>query len=250
MNPPAANRGVRDYDQEARDQREHAYAYEFDYIMHGFIMRTFERYFVDGSALELGCFKGHFTRRLRARFVDLSVVEASGECISEARRTAGPGVEFHHARFEDFKAPKAYDNILLVHTLEHLDDRVGMLKCISSWLSPRGRAFVATPNAFAASRQIAVNMGLIESPTAVTPAEHAHGHRVTYSLDALVADVEAAGIVSKEKGGICFKALANFQMDAALAAGTISMDYLEGCFQLGLKYPQLCSSIYVVGGRH
>ena len=167
----------------------------------------------------------------------------------EARRTAGDGVVFHHSRFESFAAPRLYDNIFLIHTLEHLDERVATLRKIRQWLDPRGRLFVATPNAFAASRQIAVNMGLIESPTAVTPAERAHGHRVTYSLDALAADVESAGLAIRQKGGICFKALANFQMDAALGAGTISMAYLDGCYQLGLRYPELCSSIYVVGGR-
>jgi hypothetical protein len=74
----------RDYDREAKDHPQHRYAYDFDYRMHGFMMRTFEPWFVAGSALELGCFHGNFTRLLCDRFADVEVVEASRECIAEA----------------------------------------------------------------------------------------------------------------------------------------------------------------------
>lgn len=43
-----------------------------------------------------------------------------------------------------------------------------------------------------------------------------------------------------------FKGLANFQLDAALQAGVINDAYLDGCYQLGLVYPDLCSTIYYV----
>jgi hypothetical protein len=121
-----------------------------------------------------------------------------------------------------------------------------MLGRIGTWLAPGGRFFVATPNAGAASRQIAVAMGLIDEPAAITPAEAAHGHRVTYSLHTLAADARSAGLTVRSRGGVCFKGLANFQLDAALAAGIISDAYLEGCLALGTHFPELCSSVYLV----
>jgi len=236
----------RDYDREAKDHPQHRYAYDFDYRMHGFMMRTFEPWFVAGSALELGCFHGNFTRLLCERFADVEVVEASRECIAEASHAVAGKARFHHATFEAFDAPRQFDNIFLIHTLEHLDARVEMLGRIGAWLAPGGRFFVATPNATAASRQIAVAMGLIEHPAAITPAESAHGHRVTYSLHTLAADARSAGLAVRARGGVCFKGLANFQLDAALAAGIISDAYLEGCLELGKHFPELCSSVYVV----
>jgi hypothetical protein len=58
--------------------------------------------------------------------------------------------------------------------------------------------------------------------------------------------VMAAGLSAVDSGGILFKPLANFQIDQAREAGIISNDYLDGCFELGKKYPDLCASVYAV----
>lgn len=237
----------RDYNKEAKDHPEHRYAYNFDYRMHSFMMRTFESSLVEGATLELGCFHGNFTLLLCERFVDVEVVEASEECIVEANKTVDGKARFHHSTFEQFHPTRRYANIFLIHTLEHLDSRRDVLQRISGWLAEGGRLFVATPNARAASRQIAVSMGLIDHCAAVTAAEEAHGHQLTYSLDTLAAELDAAGLLTTRRGGVVFKGLANFQLDAALKAGIITDEYLEGCFQLGSIYPDLCSSIYCVG---
>lgn|SRR5574343_219883 len=236
----------RNYETEAKDHPEHQYAYGFDYRMHEYMLRSFAPFQQAGSALELGCFQGNFTRLLCDRFAQVEVVDASAECIAVARQTCSERASFHHSRFEQFSPAKRYDNIFLIHTLEHLDQPVELLRRLAGWLAPGGRLFVATPNAHAASRQIAVNMGLISHAAAVTPAELAHGHRVTYSLDTLGADLRAAGLRPLTRGGVFFKGLANFQLDAALQAGVINDAYLDGCYELGLVYPDLCSTIYYV----
>ena len=102
------------------------------------------------------------------------------------------------------------------------------------------------PNANAPSRQIAVKMGLISHNSAITPSEVEHGHRITYSLDTLERDAKSAGLDITYRTGIFFKALANFQWDRLLETDIISKGYLEGCYQLGHKYPDLCSSIMLV----
>jgi 2-polyprenyl-3-methyl-5-hydroxy-6-metoxy-1,4-benzoquinol methylase len=236
----------RNYDLEAKDQPERQYAYAFDYLMHEYMLRTFEPFQVHGNALELGCYQGNFTKLLSQRFASVAVVDAAAECIAAASAIVAGTVDFHHATFEEFEPATRYDNIFLIHTLEHLDDPVAVLRRIKGWLSEHGRLFVATPNARAASRQIAVNMGLIRHAAAVTAVETAHGHRVTYSMDTLVADIREAGLTPVIRGGVFFKGLANFQIDAALDAGIISREYLDGCFELGRVYPDLCSSIYCI----
>ena len=102
------------------------------------------------------------------------------------------------------------------------------------------------PNANAASRQIAVEMGLIEAPTAVTEGEYAHGHRRTYNLSTLKADIVDAGLFATKSGGVFFKPFANFQLDQLIGSGVIGEDYLEGCYKLGKLYPDLCASIYAI----
>ncbi len=236
----------RDYNQEHRDTVDKKYFYDFDAILRRYMMRTFEPFVVPGKSLELGCYKGDFTEILAAHLADLTVVEASDELIAHTRERLREKPRFIHSTFEAFEPAEAYDSIFLVHTLEHLDHPVDVLKSINGWLSERGRLFLAVPNANAASRQIAVKMGLISHNAAVTESEQTHGHRCTYALDTLERDARAAGLRVVQRGGVVFKPLANFQFDRALAEGTIDEAYIEGCYQLGMAYPDLCASVYLI----
>jgi ribosomal protein S18 acetylase RimI-like enzyme/2-polyprenyl-3-methyl-5-hydroxy-6-metoxy-1,4-benzoquinol methylase len=243
--------GGRDYDAEIVDSEDRKYAYGFDFdVMHPFMIRSFRPFYRPGSVLELGSFRGDFTRRLLEDHADVTCVEASAEALSEARDRLGDRVNLIHSTFEEVELPRRYDNIVLTHVLEHLDDPVGLLRRINSeWLADGGRLFLVCPNANAPSRQIAVKMGLISHNAAVTPAEAAHGHRCTYALDTLERDAVSAGLRVVHRSGIFFKALANFQWDRLLQTDIISPEYLEGCYQLGQQYPDLCSSIFLLCER-
>jgi 2-polyprenyl-3-methyl-5-hydroxy-6-metoxy-1,4-benzoquinol methylase len=238
----------RDYDKEMKDTQDHRYAYNFDFdVMHHFMLKSFIPYFKEGSMLELGSFKGDFTKRLLPHFEDITCVEASEEAIEQAKVKFGDRVKFIHSLFEDAKLPGQYNNIILTHVLEHLDDPIGVMKRINDeWLSDTGRFFLVCPNANAPSRQIAVKMGLISHNNAITPAEKEHGHRITYTIDTLERDARASGLNVVFRSGIFFKALANFQWDRLLNTDIISKEYLEGCYQLGQLYPDLCSSIFLM----
>lgn len=241
----------RDYNVEIQDGADHRYAYNFDFdVIHPFLIRSFEPFFNKGSLLELGSFKGDFTQRLLSRFEDVTCVEASTLAIEEAKRKLTDKVTFVSAHFETVVLPRRYDNIILTHVLEHVDDPVLVLRRVNSeWLAEGGRLFLVCPNANAPSRQIAVKMGLITHNAAVTPAEAAHGHRRTYSLDTLERDAVAAGLRVRHRSGIFFKALANFQWDRLLNTDIISKEYLEGCYKVGQQYPDLCSSIFLLCER-
>jgi 2-polyprenyl-3-methyl-5-hydroxy-6-metoxy-1,4-benzoquinol methylase len=243
--------GRRDYNVEIKDTSDHKYAYRFDFdVMHPYMIRSFAPFFKKGSLLELGSFSGDFTRRVMAHFEDVTCVEASDVAIEEARKKLGDKVTFVNSVFEKAILPKRYDNIVLTHVLEHLDDPVLVLKRVNEeWLADNGRFFLVCPNANAPSRQIAVKMGLISHNTAVTPAEAEHGHRCTYTLDTLERDAVAAGLNVVHRSGIFFKALANFQWDRVLQTDIISKEYLEGCYKLGQQYPDLCSSIFLMCER-
>jgi len=238
----------RNYNKESKDTIDHKYAYNFDYdVLHPFMLKSFEPFFRPGNLLELGSFKGNFTKRFIPYFDDITCVEASDEAIAIAKDELGSKAKFVHSLFQTAKLPTVYENIILTHVLEHIDDPVSVLKRINNeWLSENGRFFLVCPNANAPSRQIAVKMGLITHNSAVTSAEVNHGHRITYTLDTLERDAVAAGLEVIHRTGIFFKALANFQWDRLLNTDIISKEYLEGCYKLGQQYPDLCSSILLV----
>jgi 2-polyprenyl-3-methyl-5-hydroxy-6-metoxy-1,4-benzoquinol methylase len=239
---------TRDYNAEHKDGAR-KYAYEFDAVLRRYMMRTLDPFLPRGRALEMGCYTGDVTELLAARYDDLTVIEASEELVRAASARLGRRATFRLGTFEAIDVADRYDAVFLMHTLEHLDDPIFVLRRVGGWLSDRGRLFVVVPNANAPSRQIAVQMGLIAHNDAVTDAERAHGHRRTYRLDTLERDVRAAGLRVVHSGGVFFKPLANYQFDKLLGGDVISDEYLEGCYRLGLHYPDLCASVYVVCER-
>lgn len=238
----------RDYNKEYKDNEGRKYTYGFDLdVMHPFMLKSFVPFFRPGNFLELGSFQGNFTRRFLNYFKDITCVEASTEALNIAKSEFGEKVKFVHSMFENAVLTSKYDNIVLTHVLEHIDDPIAVLKRINDeWLSENGRFFLVCPNANAPSRQIAVKMGLISHNSAITTAEAEHGHRITYTLDTLERDAKSAGLKVIHRSGIFFKALANYQWDKLLKTDIISPEYLEGCYQLGQQYPDLCSSIFLL----
>lgn len=238
----------RDYDKEFLDTKDHKYSYNFDFdVMHHYMLKSFQPFFKQGNFLELGSYKGDFTKKFSPYFDDITCVEASPEAVKIAKTVVEPKVKIINSLFEEAVLPEKYDNIVLTHVLEHITDPVAVLKRINDeWLSDTGRFFLVCPNANAPSRQIAVKMGLITHNSAVTPAEFEHGHQITYTLDTLERDARLAGLKVVHRSGIFFKALANFQWDRLLNTDIISKEYLEGCYQLGQQYPDLCSSIFLM----
>lgn len=238
----------RDYNKELEDNPGRKYAYSFDLdVMHPYMLRSFAPFFIEGNLLELGSYQGQFTQRFLEYFNDITCIEASEEACNYAKSQFGDQVKLINSLFEEAILPSKYDNIVLTHVLEHLDDPVALLKKVNlEWLSDKGRFFIVCPNANAPSRQIAVKMGLISHNSAVTDAEADHGHRITYSLDTLERDIKLSGLRIVHRSGIFFKALANFQWDRLLNTDIISKEYLDGCYELGQQYPDLCASIYFV----
>lgn len=238
----------RDHNKEYQDNTERKYSYDFDTVLRKYMLEAVEPFISnsDSPALEMGCFKGDFTDLLKDDFNNLTVIEASSELVEFTKKRVGTKVKFVTSTFEDYEGNNQYDYIFLMHTLEHLDEPVEVLKKTKQWLTENGKLFLICPNANAPSRQIAVKMGLITHNAAVTPGEKEHGHRNTYSLDTLEREAHLAGLNTIHRTGIFFKALANYQWDKLLQTDIISKEYLDGCFKLGHQYPDLCASIMLV----
>jgi len=158
---------MRALENEHADTADRKYAYDFDYRMHAYVLRRLEDHLPRGRALELGCYQGAFTRLLEQRYADLTVAEGAADLIEVARAAVSSRVASCR-RGSRLVPDGRFDAIFLIHTLEHLDDAVEQL-CGSGLgcAGGCGRLIVVVPNAHAASRQIAVEMGLISHSSAV-----------------------------------------------------------------------------------
>ena len=182
----------RDFNLETRDTTDHKYSYNFDFdVMHHFMIKAFKPFIQGRDLLELGSYKGDFTKKVLSLFEAITCVEASDEAIGIAKGKLPNNIEFIQGMFETIKLEKKYTNIFLTHVLEHLSDPVQVLKRINDeWLEDNGKLFLVCPNANAPSRQIAVKMGLISHNSAITDSESKHGHHITYTLDTLERDAK------------------------------------------------------------
>lgn len=246
---PVLERAVtlRDHDSEFQDNDERRYSYDFDHIIRDRLLRRLKPAMKrDGRTLELGAYRGDMTAQLLEYFDQMDVIEASALLADEIRARFPGRVEVTTGLFEEVEPETRYDNIFLVHTLEHLDAPVETLTRVAGWLSPGGLLFVVVPNANALSRQIAVQMGLISHNSAVTPGEFDHGHRRTYSLDTLLRDVRDAGLLTVDFGGVIVKPLANYQFDLALAQGIVDEHFIDACDRLARLHPDLSASVFAV----
>lgn len=210
----------------------------FKQRLQAYLLRTLGEDMPNGRALELGCFQGDFTRLLGEVYGDLTVVEGASELIGLARQRAPRHVEFVLSRIEDFEPEYGFDAIFLNHTLEQAEDPVALLNCVRGWLTERGRLFVVAGNGNAASRQIAAEIGGTLEPRGAA--------RRAYNLSTLKGQITEAGLFATKSGGVFFKPFAADQFEALMAGGVVGEDYLEGCYQLGKRYPDLCADIYAI----
>ena len=221
----------------------------FDAKMREYMMRTFEPLFGDGACLQVGCAHGDQTSLLLERYADVTVVEPAAAFIEHTRARLGDHVRFVEALIEDYETPQRYETILFSHVLEHVLEPAAALRKVGSLLTATGRLYVVVPNAEAPSRRIAVKMGALDHLEALSADDVAAGHRRVYRLDTLGRDVRAAGLRTEQTGGIFFKPLANFQLNALIGGPLIGDAFMEGCYQLGREQPDQCASIYAVARR-
>tara|TARA_Y100001968_G_scaffold324599_1_gene364275 strand:+ start:4064 stop:4819 length:756 start_codon:yes stop_codon:yes gene_type:complete len=243
------NHKMRDLNNEFQDEVQRQYSYNFDYMMHDWILEEFQSMLVGhDNCLELGCYKGNFTKLLSKIFKNIHSVEGSSDLYQELVNSFQnvPNIKIFNSLFEDFIPENSFENIFMIHVLEHLDNPQYVLKRVRTWLSEKGRFFIVVPNARALSRQIAVSARILEYNTSVSEGEFFHGHRRTYTLDTLINEARKSDFKVVNYGGIFVKGLANFQLDLAIKNNIIDNKYLQGCINLGKMYPDLCSSIYVV----
>ena len=203
----------------------------------------------DGVAMELGCEVGYMSSLISPHVKSLDIIEGSASFIMEAKKRNLKNVTFHNKLFEEVSKEKHYDYIFASHVIEHLIDPHETLKVMYKALKPGGRIFIFVPNATAASRQLAVKMGLYESLYDMTPNDIRGGHRRVYDMNSISEEVQNAGFSLAAVEGLFFKPFADFQIDDLIDQNFLTDLHLNSLIELGKDYPELCGYIFVCGEK-
>jgi 2-polyprenyl-3-methyl-5-hydroxy-6-metoxy-1,4-benzoquinol methylase len=204
--------------------------------------RVFSRYLRGKSILEMGPAEGVMTELLAATGKTLTLVDGS-EVFCRSLASRFPAANVRHGLFETFVPDGTFDNIVLGHVLEHVDDPVAILARACDWLSPGGRVLAAVPNSRSIHRQAAVLMGLLPHEAALNESDIAHGHRRVFNPESFHACFRGAGLAIVHSGGYWLKPLSNAQIEA-----TWTPAMLGTFMELGERYPDIAGEIYVIAG--
>lgn len=214
------------------------------------------------SLLDMPCGDGLLTALMADRFSRVVGIDAASKHLEEARRRL-PQAELHHALIEEFETDERFDTITMLNVLEHVIDPIAVLKKAASLLSDDGVLLVHVPNARAVNREIAVLMGTLESCEELSPFDiQVVGHRRSYSLSTLIADVEEAGLTVSSSGGVFYKMMSTPQIDWFLKNGPWEeggfgwgrigaeprdwkAEFCRACYEYGKLHPEACNIIWV-----
>jgi 2-polyprenyl-3-methyl-5-hydroxy-6-metoxy-1,4-benzoquinol methylase len=205
--------------------------------------RVFQRFLSGNSILEMGPAEGVMTDLLMTTGRAVTCVEGATVFCDDLRRRH-PSATVVNSLFETFAPTASFDNIVLGHVLEHVDDPTRIVSTASSWLSPHGRILAAVPNARSLHRQAAVIMGMLPAENSLNELDRHHGHRRVFDPESFRSVFLAAGLQIEAFGGYWLKPVSNAQIEKSWTP-----QMLEAFMQLGERYPDIAGEIYLIARR-
>jgi 2-polyprenyl-3-methyl-5-hydroxy-6-metoxy-1,4-benzoquinol methylase len=231
---------IKEEDRLNRIAAKSKYAYGANGWTTDYSFKVFERFISGSSILELGPAEGVMTKNLYKLDKNLTIVEASKEfCLSHEKNY--PKAKVVNSLFENFRPEGKFDNIILGHVLEHVENPIDLLKLYKSFLNPHGRVICAVPNARSLHRQAAVLLGLLETEESLNEADIHHGHRRVFNPETFRNAFITSGFQIDFFGGYWIKSLSNTQVEA-----THSKEMIEAFMRLGERYPDIAAELVIV----
>jgi 2-polyprenyl-3-methyl-5-hydroxy-6-metoxy-1,4-benzoquinol methylase len=198
------------------------------------------------NVLEIGLGDGSFLKLLAKDFDKVYALDGSSVIIDKLKKNIieFKNIEYHCSYIEDFSIDKKFKNIVMGHILEHIEKPIDALRKTIDLLEDDGIIYISVPNANSIHRQVAVEMGLLESKESLNKSDITLGHYRVYTPKLFEDDIKASGIKVIAKGGIMLKPLSNTQI-----TDSFTKEMIQGFISIGDKYPELCGDIYIIGKK-
>lgn len=196
------------------------------------------------TCLELGIGHGK-TIEIFSNFFETHVVlEGDKNIIDRFKRIyKETKVEVIETYFEDWETEKLFDVIIMGFILEHVERPSEILKKYARFLSPKGKLYIAVPNAEALNRRVGVEAGLLTDILQLSETDIRFGHKRYYTLNTLRDEIlkDGIGLEITKVEGIYLKPITTAQMISL----NLSPNIIKGFLNVGKYYPELCLGLLV-----
>jgi SAM-dependent methyltransferase len=100
-----------------------------------------------GRVLDMACGEGYGSNVLAERAAEVVGLDANPEAHEHARlRYRRADLRFERGLVETFGEPGAFDAVVFLQTIEHVQNPRGVLEHVRELLAPAGVAYISTPN--------------------------------------------------------------------------------------------------------
>jgi 2-polyprenyl-3-methyl-5-hydroxy-6-metoxy-1,4-benzoquinol methylase len=192
------------------------------------------------SILELGLGHGFSTNVFAPNFKRHVVLDGSSAVIENFRKSS-PNccAEIVETFFENYHTEERFDIIVLGFILEHVENPVLILKRFREFLKPKGKMFLAVPNAEVLNRRLGHLAGLLPDMQKLSENDILLGHKRYYTIRTLTEDVHLAGYEIEKMEGIYLKPLTTQQ----LVSLNLDRKIIQSLCEVGIEYPELSCGI-------
>jgi 2-polyprenyl-3-methyl-5-hydroxy-6-metoxy-1,4-benzoquinol methylase len=194
--------------------------------------------------LEVGC-------GVAPLFVDLpntacAVVEPTAEFHALATRMAEgrSDVEVHRLPMEDYAPSQPFDVVVVSGLLHEVLDPKAVLKGVKRCCSAATWIHVNVPNALSLHRLLAVAMGVIASPDALSDTQRRLQQFRTFDAAQLRQLLESTGFEVAESGSYFVKPFTHAQMQRLVDDGFLTEAMIDGLARLTDRLPLHGSEIF------
>lgn len=241
-----------------RDMRDYVAQYKalaFESIQLGYrrklVLKEIKRY-SPKSLLEIGC-------GLSPLFTDLSpntittVIEPALEFFQNADQLAKkyPNTQVINSYFEEFKINQpSYDMIVLSCLLHEVPNPRVMLSLVAQLCSNETVLHINVPNAMSLHRLLAVAMGIISDPMALSETQVLMQQKTkAYDISSLTSELSNAGFQVTDQGTIFVKPFTHRQMQDLVDNKFLTKEIMAGLEGLTKWLPEFGSEIWVTAKK-
>jgi trans-aconitate methyltransferase len=217
-------------------QRESLYDFDNSILLNWYPKRIIASTDPSSSILELGVGHGYSSNLFSAHFKRHVVLDGSPAVIDNFKeRYPDCKAQIIETYFETFDSEEKFDLIVMGFILEHVDNPRQILEKYRSFLTPKGRMYVAVPNAEGMNRRLGHLAGLLPDMCALSEHDELLGHQRYYTVESLEKDIQDAGFSVVTMEGIYLKPLTTKQ----LVSLNLDEKLIESLCLLGIDYPEL-----------